>query len=47
MFMSVLTECMYAHHVFAWCPWKPEEDVGVFGTGVIQAVVNIYVGARN
>jgi hypothetical protein len=31
--MSVLSVCMYVHHMCAWCPWKQEEDAGSLGTG--------------
>lgn len=30
--MSVLLECVYVDHVFAWYPWKSEEDIKAPGT---------------
>lgn len=29
MFMRVLCACMAVHHMYTWCPWRPEEDLGI------------------
>lgn len=34
-YMFVLVSAyMYVHHVYTWCPRKPEEDNGPLGTGI-------------
>lgn len=30
-----LAACVSLYHVCAWCPWRPEEGVGSFGTVVV------------
>ena len=34
--MSVLSQCIYVHHMHAWCPQKSEEGVRVPGTRVMS-----------
>lgn len=34
MCMSALPSCMYVYYMYAWCPWKTEEDIRSPGTGV-------------
>ena len=36
MYMSVLSGCMYVHHMCAWCLRRPEEGVGSPGTGAMD-----------
>lgn len=33
-------------YICAWCMWRPEEDLGFPGTGVIR-IVSLRVGAKN
>jgi hypothetical protein len=37
--VSVLPACMSVHHMSTWCPQRPEEDVGLPGTGIIDCVI--------
>lgn len=36
MYMSVLSSHMSVHHVFAWCPHRPEDGIGGPWTGVTE-----------
>lgn len=40
--MSILFSCMCVHPVHAWCPWRPEETVGLPELE-LQMVVNLHV----
>lgn len=44
--LSVLPKCLSADHVYAWCPWKSEEDIGPSGTG-IRKLISQHVDAEN
>ena len=32
--MGILPVDISGHHMCAWCPWRPKEDVGSFGIGI-------------
>lgn len=38
--MGILLVCMSTHHVYAWCPRRPEMGVGSSGTGGIGSCVS-------
>lgn len=46
MCTGVLPACMFTHHLWAWCPWRPEGGIGCCGTRV-KTVVSCHVDARN
>jgi hypothetical protein len=33
-YMAVLAACLTMHHVFAWCPYRPEGTIISAGNGV-------------
>lgn len=41
--MNILPACMDVYHMYAWCLWRPKEDVGIHGTGVTDGVVIMWV----
>lgn len=47
MSMGVLSSCISLYHMYAWCPQKPEDNIGPSGTGQLQTIVSCLVGAGN
>lgn len=47
MYVSVLPECTYVHHVSAWYQERSEEDVRSLATGVTEGCEPPDVGAEN
>ena len=37
MCVGVLPAYMFAHHLWAWCPWSPESGIGCSGTRVTDS----------
>lgn len=36
MYVSILTTYMSEHHIYAWCPWNPEEGIRALGSDIID-----------
>jgi len=45
-FFSLVCDWLYVYHMCAWCPWKPEEDIG-FPELELQMIVRHCVSAGN
>ena len=39
MCMGILPAYLSVHHIYVWCPWRPEEGIGSLGM-VLQIVVS-------
>lgn len=34
MYTGILPACLFVHHIWIWCPQRPEESIELSGTGI-------------